>query len=194
MKKLLFTVLAMSLSFSAMAATSMCSVEFSKKSAVINWTAFKTPKKVGVKGHFTDFKINTQKSADLEQLLSSATFEINTKSTDTGDKARDVKIFNFFFKTMVKGSKITGKVLKVNADKIDVELTFNGVTKKILMTSTVTDEGKNLILSGAIDVLDFGMKENLGALTKACFEKHEGVTWPNVDIELVTPITSTCKK
>jgi hypothetical protein len=37
------------------------------------------------------------------------------------------------------------------------------------------------------------MKDNLAALTKACFEKHEGVTWPNVDLELVAVIKQICK-
>jgi hypothetical protein len=70
---------------------------------------------------------------------------------------------------------------------------MNGTTKTVAMSSKFDDATSKLTLKGAIDVLDFGMKDNLASLTKACMEKHEGVTWPNVDLELVAAIKKSCK-
>lgn len=184
---------ALILSMNAFAATDVCSVNFNEKASSINWTAFKTPKKVGVKGSFTKFKVTTKKSVTTEELLSNASFEIDTDSVSTNDKARDAKIFGFFFKSMTKGTKITGKVAKIEGDKVTVDLTLNGTTKPVVLTAKNDEAKSTTTLNGSIDVLEFGMKSNLDALTKACNALHEGVTWPNVDIELVANITKSCK-
>jgi hypothetical protein len=84
-------------------------------------------------------------------------------------------------------------VLKVSNNVADVEMTMNGATKVISMTSKFDEASSKLIVKGALDVLEFGMKDNLAALTKACFEKHEGVTWPNVDLELSAAVKKSCK-
>lgn len=191
--KILMSFLVLGLSLSAFAATDICSVTYNQKDSALNWTAFKTPKKVGVKAQFTKFSIKTEKATTADELLKGATFEIETDSVSTNDKGRDAKIFNFFFKTMKSGSKITGKVTSVNKDKVKADFTFNGVTKNITLLKKV-DADKNMInLSGSVNVLDFGMESNLAALTKACYALHEGVTWPDVTIELNASMTKTCK-
>lgn len=192
MKKLLPLVL-LGLTLSAFAKPQICSFDYSKEGSTLGWTAFKTPKKVGVGAKFSDFTVTAKNSKSINDLLASASFDVNSQSVDSGDKARDVKIMQFFFKKMLKGTKITGKVLKVTDDMADVELNLNGTTKTISMSSKFDEATSKLTLKGAIDVLDFGMKDNLAALTKACMEKHEGVTWPNVDLELVAAITKSCK-
>lgn len=191
--KTIMSVLALSLSFSAISATDLCSVTYNPEGSTLNWTAFKTPKKVGVKGGFTSFKINSAKSATVDELLGQATFEVDTKSVATNDKARDAKIFQFFFKSMNTGPKITGRVLKVTKENVEVEFTLNGAKKIVNMNKTY-DESKNLLtLTGAMNVLDFGMKDNLATLTKACNTLHEGVTWPDVNLELVASVSKSCK-
>lgn len=190
--KVLITAMALGLSVSAFSATDICSVEYNSKASTLNWTAFKTPKKVGVKGSFTDFSVKTNKATTVDELLTGATFVVKTNSVSTNDKARDAKIFQFFFKTMKKDSTITGKVLKVAADKVETEFTLNGVTKPVSLTKKVDDKGV-VTLTGTLNVLDFGMEGNLGSLTKACNALHEGVTWPDVNVELVAATTKTCK-
>lgn len=190
--KVLITAMALGLSVSAFSATDICSVEYNSKASTLNWTAFKTPKKVGVKGSFTDFSVKTNKATTVDELLTGATFVVKTNSVSTNDKARDAKIFQFFFKTMKKDSTITGKVLKVAADKVETEFTLNGVTKPVSLTKKVDDKGV-VTLAGTLNVLDFGMEGNLGTLTKACNALHEGVTWPDVNVELVAATTKTCK-
>lgn len=191
--KTLISALVLGLSFSAFAKVQLCTVDFHKEGSALNWTAFKTPKKVGVKAQFTEFSIKTTKSTTVDELLKSATFEVNSGSVSTNDKGRDAKIVKFFFKTMKNGEKITGKVVKVDAIKVDVEFTFNGTTKVVSLGKQY-DEAKNTVtLSGVLDVIEFGMKDNLGALTNACKVLHEGVTWPDVNVELIASVTKSCK-
>ncbi len=189
----LLTMALLGLSFTAFAKPQICTFDYVKDGSTLAWTAFKTPKKVGVTAKFSDFTINAKNSKSIEDLLSSANFEINSQSVESGDKSRDAKIQQFFFKKMLSGTKITGKVLKVVDNKADVELTMNGTTKTTSMTMKYDEPASKVNLKGAIDVLDFGMKDSLASITKACFEKHEGVTWPNVDLELTANIKQTCK-
>lgn len=191
--KILLSVAVLGLTFSAFAKPQICSFDYQKEGSTLSWTAFKTPKKVGVGAKFSDFTITAKNAKSTDDLLASATFEINSQSIDSGDKGRDMKIAQFFFKNMLKGTKISGKVLKVSNNVADVEMTMNGATKVISMTSKFDDASSKLIVKGALDVLEFGMKDNLAAITKACYEKHEGVTWPNVDLELSAAVKKSCK-
>ena len=191
--KILLSVAVLGLTFSAFAKPQICSFDYQKEGSTLSWTAFKTPKKVGVGAKFSDFTITAKNAKSTDDLLASATFEINSQAIDSGDKGRDMKIAQFFFKNMLKGTKISGKVLKVSNNVADVEMTMNGATKVISMTSKFDEASSKLIVKGALDVLEFGMKDNLAAITKACYEKHEGVTWPNVDLELSAAVKKSCK-
>lgn len=181
------------LSCNAFARPQICSYEYAQEGSMVSWTAFKTPKKVGVGAKFTDFAITAKRAKSVVEMLDGATFEINSQSVDSGDKGRDVKIEQFFFKKMLKGTKITGKVLKSSEGKADVQITMNGSTLVVPMISKYDQNSGKLVLSGDIDVLKFGMESNLAAITKACYEKHEGVTWPDVNIELSANVKSDCK-
>lgn len=191
--KLCLIVAIMAFTVSALAGTQICTYELNQEGATLSWTAFKTPKKVGVKGKLTDFKVAAQKSATIDSLLASAMVDVNSQSVDTGDKPRDAKIMTFFFKKMLKGTSITGKVLKADQGKAQVEFTMNGATKTVDMASKYDKKAGTLTLTGKLDVLEFGMKSNLESLTKACFEKHEGVTWPDVELEFIAKVSSSCK-
>ncbi len=191
--KSLFALCLLVFSLAAMAGTDICTFDFNKDGSTLSWTAFKTPKKVGVKAKFSEFTVKSKKSASIDDLLASATIEVNSQSVDSGDKGRDVKIMSFFFKKMLKGTKILGKVLKSSENKALVEFTMNGITKNIEMITKFDDAAATLTLSGKMDVLEFGMKDNLAAITKACYEKHEGVTWPDVELEFVTKLIKSCK-
>jgi polyisoprenoid-binding protein YceI len=192
MKKIISLAL-ITITCSAFAKPQICSYEYVKEGSTVSWTAFKTPKKVGVGAKFSDFTITAKSAKTVAEMLDGATFDINSQSVDSGDKGRDVKIQQFFFKKMLKGTKITGKVLKSTEDMADVEITMNGSKQVVPMNSKFDEKSGKLILNGEIDVLKFGMKSNLAALTKACFEKHEGVTWPDVNIELSANVKTICK-
>jgi polyisoprenoid-binding protein YceI len=192
MKKIISLAL-ITITCSAFAKPQICSYEYVKEGSTVSWTAFKTPKKVGVGAKFSDFTITAKSAKTVAEMLDGSTFDINSQSVDSGDKGRDVKIQQFFFKKMLKGTKITGKVLKSTEDMADVEITMNGSKQVVPMNSKFDEKSGKLILNGEIDVLKFGMKSNLAALTKACFEKHEGVTWPDVNIELSANVKTICK-
>ena len=191
--KSMFTLLVLTFSLSSFAAPAVCTYEYDANGTTLSWTAFKTPKKAPVKIKFTKFKITATKMPTLEQMFASATFEVNSQSVDSGDKARDAKIMQFFFKKMMGGNNIKGKVLKAEADKLEVEMTMNKVTKTVPMSMKFDETTSMATLTGKVDVLEFALKDNLAALTKACMEKHEGVTWPDVELELVAKIKKSCK-
>lgn len=192
MKTFLILVLGLA-SFSSLASKQLCTFDIDQEGATLNWTAFKTPKKVGVKAKFADFKVKAAQSASIDALLASASIDVNSQSVESGDKGRDAKIMTFFFKKMAKGTNIKGKVLKVNGAIAQVEFTMNGVSKVLDMKTSFDEKSSKLSLIGKMDVLEFGLKESLSAITKACYAKHEGVTWPDVDLEFIASVKKSCK-
>ncbi|MBY0515916.1 MAG: YceI family protein [Bacteriovoracaceae bacterium] len=173
-----YMLLALVLSFGAYAKE--CSYESGK----VTWTAFKTPKKVGVGAAFDKFTLKAGQKGTPEDLMNGATFSIDTKSINTGDKARDAKILSFFFKKIA----ITGKVVSAKAGIAEVELKMNDVSHMVIMPYTFDAATSELKLTSKIDVVAFALKDNLASLTKACMEKHEGVTWPDVDVQMVAKL------
>lgn len=191
--KWLMMLFCVSASLNAVAASDICSFDFSKQDSTLSWTAFKTPKKVGVKAKFSEFNLSSTGSRSIDDLIISSRIKVNAKSVESGDKARDVKIVSFFFQKMMGGTDITGKVLKVNAGKVQVEFLMNGKKQIVDMEAKVDEKLSTLALTGKLDVLNFGMQSNLAAITKACYEKHEGVTWPDVELEFIAKIIKSCK-
>jgi len=192
--KIILSLALFSLTFSAFARPQICSFEYQKEGSTLGWTAFKTPKKVGVPAKFSDFTITAKNSKSIKDLLSSATFSVNSMAIDSGDKGRDVKIAQFFFKTMLKGTKITGKVISASENMLEVQMEMNGALMIVPMTMSFDEKTSKVTIKGTIDVVsEFGLQSNLAELTKACFEKHEGKTWPDVNLELVAAIKKSCK-
>lgn len=139
----------------------------------LTWTAFKTEKKVGVKGTFNDI------------TLTDNTFSINTESVDTGEpNIRDPKLVKFFFQTLAD-SKITGSYGTPKGDKIPMTIKMNGVEKSFDFNYEVNDTAT--VVTGTIDIVsDFGGSKALESINEACFELHEGKTWSDVDIQIVS--------
>lgn len=163
------------------------------KDAKVNWTAFKTSQKLGVKGTFNDLGINSDLSgANLSDLLGPAKFMIDTKSVNTNDATRDKKISDFFFGTFIGGPKIEGFVKSVveKDNIINLSIKMNSTEKVVPLKYTF--KNKTLKASGFIDVFDFGLNAELKSINKACDLKHEGKTWNDIGIELVAKITKKC--
>ena len=147
----------------------------------VEWTAFKTPAKVGVKGTFDQVKLAevNQEAATLEEGLKGAQFAIVTSSASTGDPARDETLRLNFFSKLV--GNINGFFGEFKDGKVLVNLTLNGVTKEKEFTYVATEEGVKL--NGSIDILaDFTAKDAFNALHEACNALHEGKTWSEVEI------------
>lgn len=191
MKLMKWLVIILTLSMASAAFASTCEVSY--KSGKLSWTAFKTPKKVGVGATFEDFSIKSEAAKSVEELLDGASFKVNVASVNSGDKARDAKIVGFFFKTAGRLIPMSGKVLSAKDGTVNVEFDINGKKKTIPMAYSMNEDSKELTVKGKIDVLEFALKKNLAAITKACYEKHEGVTWPDVEIQIVASLNNTCK-
>ena len=168
-----------------------CKFDIDKSQTKINWTAFKTPKKVGVTGEFKKFDLTTKAAAKVEDVISGATFKIDTSSSSTENPARDKTIVTNFFTQNKSPIAISGKVLKVTKTDTVMELDINGKKKEVTLKNEITD--KKIKLTGTIDVLDVGLQGSYDALHKACKALHEGKTWTDVNIAIESPVVSTCK-
>lgn len=184
MKKILLFATAFGLSTSLFAA----SCNYSVASSSLEWTAFKTPAKVGVKGSFDDIDLKFQVADTQTKLLSSSSVNIVTAKVNSHNEGRDAKLVASFFH--VQGVKDIGaKVLEVSDNTANVEISMNGIKKIIPMTLTIKDD--NIKLLGEIDLAEFDMLPSLAAITKACYDLHQGKTWQEVVLEF--NIKTTCQ-
>lgn len=152
----------------------------------VQWTGFKTEKKVAVSGTFKDIKISIEKNDDLSAFLKSANVEIQTISFDSKNPGRDESITSTLF-SLATSKVIAGSVKSVDeANKsLVLDVTMNEVTKEVPMTYTIND-GK-IMAKGAIEILDYDMKNPFLAFAKKCAVYHENKSYSNVDIEFTIP-------
>ena len=151
----------------------------------LQWTAFKTPLKLGVKGTFDKIAFVKGKNC-----LKGAEVIINKHSVDTKNPGRDKTLDSFFF-SRLKGD-IRAKIVAVKEKTLDVAVTLNGVTKTIPFAYTKKDgiiEAK-----GVIDLFDFSGSEALSSINKACFDLHQGKTWNDVELGFTINTQSTMQK
>jgi polyisoprenoid-binding protein YceI len=168
-------------------------LEDQAENIVLTWTAFKTPAKVGVNGSFDKISLKTPKNgSSVGDFVSKTTFEIDTKSVNTKNKARDKKIVKNFF-SFANDSKISGKFLSMKNKTLEVEITMNGKTKVVPMSYVDNDKMNTFVAVGHIDVLDFVLNNQLNAINKACHALHKGKTWNDVALKLEAKL-SNCKK
>jgi polyisoprenoid-binding protein YceI len=176
------------------ASTEICLFSIDSSSTKLTWTAFKTPKKIGVDGSFDKVQLMFSKEnyADLDELLKGSTFEIDALTVNTKNPDRDKKIKKFFFEKM-KNKDIKGKVISLEpASKVAmVELSMNGVTNKVPFN--YEENGELLQLKAAIDVLTWKLDKSLNAIHEACKTLHMGKTWSDVNLKIEAKLVKTCK-
>ena len=180
------------ISLPSLFADSKCfySMEDSSKNKV-TWTAYKTPKKVGVDGSFSKISYIAQESEDLKLFLKSAIVEIDSSSVDSGNKERDEKLAKFFFKLM-KNPTIKAQVQTVQDNNTAlVMLSMNKVKKEVSMKYTY--ENNVLTLSGEIDILNWSLDKSLASINKACYALHEKKTWSDVSLKVSVPVKYECQ-
>lgn len=149
----------------------------------LEWTAFKTPEKLGVPGTFTDIELSGAKdSGNIEEDIKDATFKIVTSTVDTKDPTRDGKLINGFFALMA-GENITGKFVDFKDGKATVEITMNKVTKQKEFDYTIV--GNTLNIKGSVDIIaDFDGTTAFNSIHELCKDLHAGKTWTDVDINV----------
>lgn len=152
----------------------------------VQWTGFKTEKKVAVSGTFKDIKINIEKNDELTKFLKSAKVEIQTASFDSKNPGRDASITSTLF------SLATSKVIKGSIKSVDeakktlvLNVTMNEVSKEVPMAYDIKDG--NIIANGTIEILDFDMKNPFLAFAKKCAVFHENKSYSDVDVKFTIP-------
>ena len=158
---------------------------------LVNWKAYKTPAKLGVGGIFDKVAYTPaqKEGKNFKEILVGSSVDINTTSVNSNNKGRDAKLVNSFFKLM-SDEKIVAKIVDMTSNKrvakeprtgtITIEVTMNGVTKKVPLNYSYS---KGIMKSqGVIDILDFSGSQALVSINKACFDKHQGKTWSDVQI------------
>lgn len=148
----------------------------------LEWTAYKTPDKIGVSGTFNDIELSGAKdSGNIEQDIKDATFKVVTSTVNSKDQERDTKLFNSFFKLMA--GDITGKFVDFKDGKATIEITMNSVTKQKEFTYTII--GNTIALKGNIDIIaDFDGTKAFNSIHELCKELHADKTWTEVDINV----------
>ncbi len=175
---------------STFSAHGACKYMIENKDLKIEWTGFKTMKKVGVTGTFKKYKLsNFNSSSDLKKSIAGSTVEIDGSSVFSKDKVRDSKLAKNIFSTLLGGSKIMATVDSINDNFLNVKFTLNGKSLNSSMKYTV--KNNVLVASGSIDMLSFSMDRQHAAISKACSLKHEKKTWTDVDLKLTANFT--CK-
>lgn len=159
----------------------------------INWTAFKTTEKIGVKGSFDQVNLVTQNStaSSIEELISDASFNINTSSINSKNEERDAKLVKFFFQKMDKSESITGDTGTAANGKIQTKILMNGMKSLVVFSYSLM--GDDLILKGIINLNNFQAEKAIESLNEACNELHKGAdgvskTWPEVEVSLTVKI------
>lgn len=168
-----------------------CKYGVSKEDSKISWTAFKTPRKVGVTGEFKKFELKFKKTDSMKKLLKKASFEIDTQSVFTNNPDRDKKIVKNFFTTDKKPLKIEGKITSFTNESSTMKLTIGEKSKEVILKNSYKDGLWKM--EGEINVLDFKLDSNLSNINLACKALHEGVTWPDVKIAVEFKEIKTCK-
>lgn len=177
-----------------------CVYSIVKDSTSINWTAFKTNARVGVKGHFDVFKVwLPEKVKSPYEALVGTSFDIGTKSINTGNKERDPKLVKFFFETLTDGHIIKGVIKSADGNDTEgnglIELMFNGVTKDISYTYQIKDN--KIYLKTGINLDEWDGSDAVKSLNTECYDLHtggDGVSklWPDIEIEVVALLKKNC--
>ena len=168
-------------------------------STEIKWTAFKHMDRIPVGGKFDAFTINGFEPADnISDALKNVSFSINTASTNTQDKDRDLKIVTNFFGNMQPDSRIEGRILEIKGavnGSGSVLIQMNGVGIPIKFEWKL-NENNQFILNANLSVLNWDLAQALEVLNEVCLEKHtgkDGVSklWADVEVTVFTTLKKT---
>ncbi|MDQ1263743.1 MAG: hypothetical protein QG559_744 [Campylobacterota bacterium] len=163
----------------------------------VNWTGYKTPKKVGVGGTFDKVTYTpiAKDGDNFRSILVGSSVVIDSSSVNSKNEGRDEKLAKFFF-GMMSDKNINAKIVDIKADKkvkdaprtgiVDVEIEMNNVKKTVPMTYSFSNDVFEA--KGTIDILDFSANKALEGINKACFDLHEGKTWSEAQIGFKTKI------
>jgi len=177
--------------YSSLLFAASCEVE----SMTVNWTAFESSEKRGVKGSFDtlNFEAHQKKDDCAFSYFTMATVHIDTGSVNTENKERDKTLVTAFFKHMIDGQYIDAIIKRVDLDKqeLSVEITMNDVSQSIYMPYTF--DNKRLKADGKIDLLNFLASPALSSINEASSQKGKGKVWSDIDIAFELVLKEACE-
>lgn len=173
-----------------------CFYKYNSGSTVLEWTAFKFTEKAPVKGTFNEITYEGKESSDdLEDLVKSMSFSIQTASVETQNEERNGKIAKLFFET-IGTPVIKAKVLKLENGKATLEIMMNELSKEV--TGEYKLEDNKFSFTGTIDVANWNGMKGIETLNAACKDLHTGADgksklWSEVDLSFTTEFSSDCE-
>lgn len=180
-----------------------CMYSYDNGSTVVSWTGFKHGAKVAVSGKFETFSASGDTPAEEPQLaVQGISYIIDVSSLNSEDPARDKKLVEIFFGTMVNTDSITGTVKSVDGNDVEgkgvVTVKMNDVENDVPFKYTI-DEEFNFTMKAEFDINEWNGAEAHAAINKACEEKHTGegdteaVTWPTFEFAVSTKLKEKCE-
>ena len=162
--------------------------QYDHSSTKVIWTGYKLASKAGVEGRFDSIVVNGfTPGPNAAECITGVKYELFTTSTETADTSRNRKIITRFFGEMIEGAKITGEIKSIDpaAGSGVVSVNMNGVERTLDVTYEM-DEDNVVKLVGTIDIPAWNAQSALDSLNKVCYEKHEGITWPDAEVKIYT--------
>ena len=177
-----------------------CKFSIKSNDVKVNWTAFKTTARVGVKGSFDKVEINTANGTpSLSTLMMATSFKVNTATVNSNNPDRDKKLVDFFFAKMTSDLAVTGNVKSVTGSNEQgqgiMAINMNGVSWDTAFKYTVTDN--ILTLTTSINTDNWNAQDAITSINNACEDLHKGKdgiskTWPDVEISVIVPMDISC--
>jgi hypothetical protein len=182
---------------------SKCLYFYDGNATKLEWTAYKFTEKLGVSGTFDKVQVRGARRGEAPvSAVDKLQFSLQSKDINSNLPDRDEKIKKYFFGSSRGGAFLTGNVQSVTLDpggkgRGEIQIRWNGKTK--LIPVQVIQTGKNLQVTGSLDVGDFGMLSGINKLNEVCKDLHigkDGVSklWPTVDFKITSKFRSTCDK
>ncbi|MCK5781798.1 MAG: hypothetical protein KAH10_04375 [Flavobacteriales bacterium] len=160
-------------------------------STSLEWRAFKTSEKIAVKGTFNDIVVESGKGETVEDVITSTSFKISTKSVFTANEGRDLLLRKFFFGAMINAESISGNFISAKDGKGIVAIKMNDVEYNNDFSYTLVND--SLKISTVILLDNWNGASAIESLHEKCADKHTGSdgiskTWSDVEVDITTLI------
>lgn len=163
---------------------------FSLKNAKnsVNWRAYKTTKKVGVKGSFTQINITAGGNGNsIKEAVNNAEFSIPVSSIFSANEERDAKIVTSFFGAMKDTELLSGR-FEIKTDSTGyVLIKMNGIIERLPFDYKIKD--KQFSLETEMNIANWKALSAIASLNKVCGDLHKGadgvsMTWEEVGLQV----------
>jgi hypothetical protein len=165
--------------------------KLNQEDITLTWEAYKFNERKGVKGTFDSISFTPKTEyGNLSEIIEGLSFEIDINSTNSGDIARDPKIIEFFFGTMLNTGSIRGTITSYDSTSdysadATVDIAMND--KIVSVPAKITILSSTIKLKAVLDIANWDAMSALSNLDEQCDVLHKGADgvsklWPDVMI------------